>query len=229
MTSMALRKFQQTALRHELLTETKERELAERYAATKDPAAASAIVAANQRLVWSIVSGFLRTHIHPMDLVQEGNLGLLVAVEKFDAARGVRFATHATWWIRDAILKFLRRNRSRSETATQAGELCGAPSECADPNAALTEAPTVEEQLAQRQIQQRVRILISRFANNLQGRDLDVFRSRYLAAKREHRAAIASRHNISGQRVSQIEAGLIGQLRSLLSAEIGEDAALAAV
>src|SRR5512132_1847226 len=100
--------------RHPLLTKQDEIELSQAYEAGR---AALEVVAArgewarrkmiesNLRLVVSIARRFSATGLPLGDLVQEGNLGLLRAVEKFDWRKGFKFSTYATWWIRQAIAR----------------------------------------------------------------------------------------------------------------------------
>jgi RNA polymerase primary sigma factor len=103
-----LRRYLQEVGEHPLLTAADEVELGRRIAAGPGPdadAARERFIASNLRLVVSIARRYTAAGMPMLDLVQEGNLGLMRAVEKFDPERGFKFSTYATWWIRQAIAR----------------------------------------------------------------------------------------------------------------------------
>jgi RNA polymerase primary sigma factor len=102
----AVRSYLKSIGRVKLLTKEDEVRLAKRIE-QNDMAAKNALIEANLRLVVSIAKRYTGRGLTLLDLIQEGNLGLIRAVEKFDWRRGFKFSTYATWWIRQGITRAL--------------------------------------------------------------------------------------------------------------------------
>lgn len=102
--------YMDQARRFPLLSVQEEHDLAVKYFEHGDAAAARRLVEANLRLVVKIAYEYRRAHKTIIDLVQEGNIGLLQAVRKYDPYRGVKLSSYAAFWIRAYILKFVLNN-----------------------------------------------------------------------------------------------------------------------
>lgn len=98
--------------RYPLLTREQEQELAQRYRETGDPKAAERLVTSNLRFVVKVAAEYSRFGAKLIDLVQEGNVGLMHAVKEFNPYKGVRLITYAVWWIRGYIQEYLMRQYS---------------------------------------------------------------------------------------------------------------------
>lgn len=96
--------------RFALLSREEEHDLAVRMVEEGDSSAARLLVESNLRLVVKIAHEYQRAHQNLLDIVQEGNIGLMQAVSKFDPYRGVKLTSYATWWIRAYMLKFILSN-----------------------------------------------------------------------------------------------------------------------
>jgi RNA polymerase sigma-32 factor len=107
----ALHRYLQEISQYELLSREATEELAIRFQETGDPDAAYRLVSSNLRLVVKVAMDFQKYWMQNfMDLIQEGNVGLVQATKKFDPYRGVKFSYYAAYWIRAYILKFIMDN-----------------------------------------------------------------------------------------------------------------------
>jgi RNA polymerase sigma-32 factor len=96
--------------RYPLMTREEEHEVAVEFSKSPTPQLASKLITANLRLVVKIAQEYRRAHRNILDLIQEGNIGLIHAVQKYDPYRGVKLSSYASWWIRAYILKFILAN-----------------------------------------------------------------------------------------------------------------------
>ena len=105
-----LQAYSNEVRRYDLLKPEEEYELAVRYTEKGDVEAARRLVTANLRLVVKIAHEYRKAYRNLLDLIQEGNIGLMHAVKKFDPYRGVKLSSYSAWWIRAYILKFILNN-----------------------------------------------------------------------------------------------------------------------
>jgi RNA polymerase sigma-32 factor len=105
-----LRRYLAEIGRFQPLSRDEEHELAKRYHETGDRETAYRLVTSNLKLVVKIAMIYQKVYRNLLDLIQEGNLGLIQAVKRYDPYRGTRLPTYAAWWIKAYILKFLLDN-----------------------------------------------------------------------------------------------------------------------
>jgi RNA polymerase sigma-32 factor len=106
----ALQAYMREVQRHPLLSADEEHKLAVQYKESEDRNVAARLVTANLRLVVKIAYEYRRAYRNMMDLVQEGNIGLMQAVKRYDPYRGVKLSSYAAWWIRAYMLRFILNN-----------------------------------------------------------------------------------------------------------------------
>jgi RNA polymerase sigma-32 factor len=256
------------------LSREEEQDLARRYRDTGDREALFRLVTSNLMQVVRVALSFRRAARNLLDLVQEGNLGLLAAIERFDPELGVRLPTYAAWWIRAYIVKFLLDNvrlvrvgttnarrkllrNLRQEKARLIAEgFDVGPKMLADHfnvseedvmdveralhsqdvslDAPLGDeedrtrgdlmpdtGPTVEEDVARRELQDKVKAAIDRFRVGLDEREHVILDERLLSDDPVTLQAIGDRFGTTREAVRQAETRLMARLREHLKVEIG--------
>ncbi len=113
-----LKQYLNEISRYPLLTRAEERRLADKVFKEKDKEAARLLVLSNLKLVVKIALGYYNTYMNVRDLIQEGNIGLMQAVKKYNPYKGTKFSTYASFWIRAYILKYIRNNWSMVKIGT---------------------------------------------------------------------------------------------------------------
>lgn len=104
--------------KYPLLTPEEEYALAKRYKETRDLSAAHKLITSNLRFVVKIALEYIHYNVRLSDLIQEGNLGLIKALTKFDPDKGYRFISYAIWWIRAYIQSFILKTKSLVKIGT---------------------------------------------------------------------------------------------------------------
>ena len=257
------------------LSREEEQALARRYRDTGDREALFRLVTSNLMQVVRVALSFRRAARNLLDLVQEGNLGLLAAIERFDPELGVRLPTYAAWWIRAYIVKFLLdnvrlvrvgttnarrkllRNLRQEKARLEAEGFEVGPRMLADHfnvseddvkdveralhaqdvslDAPVGDAedrtrgdfmadpgPNVEEDVARRELQDKVKSAIDRFRGGLDDRERVILDERLLAEDPVTLQVIGDRFGTSREAVRQAETRLMSRLREHLTAEIGD-------
>jgi RNA polymerase sigma-32 factor len=256
------------------LSREEEQDLARKYRDTGDREALFRLVTSNLMQVVRVALSFRRAAKNLLDLVQEGNLGLLAAIERFDPELGVRLPTYAAWWIRAYIVKFLLDNvrlvrvgttnarrkllrNLRQEKARLISEGFDVGPKMLADHFNVSEAdvmdveralhsqdvsldaplgddedrtrgdlmpdtgPSVEEDVARRELQDKVKAAIDRFRVGLGEREQVILDERLLADEPATLQAIGDRFGTTREAVRQAEARLMARLRDHLKGEIG--------
>ncbi|MBI1821280.1 MAG: RNA polymerase factor sigma-32 [Nitrospirae bacterium] len=105
-----LKKYLSEIRKYPFLSREEEVDLARRYKEYGDAEAVSNLILSNLRLVYHIALEYRQNAFPLMDLIQEGNIGLMAAIKKFDPYKGIRVGTYASWWIRAFILRYILNN-----------------------------------------------------------------------------------------------------------------------
>lgn len=264
--------------RYELLSAEQEQSLINSLVETGDVEVAKKLVLANLRLVVKIAMEYRHAYSNVMDLIQEGNIGLMKAVSKFDPDKGAKLSYYASWWIKSYILKFILDNfrlvkigttneqkklfynlvkeknrllslgiepdsKTISENlgvSEKSVELMGKrlsssgsevsldsplqrDSSSTSHSASLAdliedqqiEGP--EEQVAQAQSLEILQDQLVDFVASLKPRDREIFKDRLLSEVPPSLQQIADRYGVSRERIRQIEARLLDQLKVYMS------------
>ena len=116
------RKFLNDSMKEPMLSRDEEKELAEAWVLNSDKEAMHKIIRAYSKLVIAFSMKFKNYGLPVSDLVQEGHIGLMQAMAKFEPSRDIRFSTYASWWIRSAIQDYVLKNWSIVRTGTTASQ-----------------------------------------------------------------------------------------------------------
>lgn len=117
-----LKKYLSEVSRYPVLTREEELEISTKVFKEKDRAAAQKLAISNLKLVVKIALEYYNTYLNILDLIQEGNVGLLHAVKKYNPYKGTKFSTYASFWIRAYILKYIMDSWSLVKVGTTQGQ-----------------------------------------------------------------------------------------------------------
>ncbi len=261
--------------RFPLLSREEETIIAKRYAQLHDPDDAYRLVTANLRLVVKIANEFARATRNLLDLIQEGNIGLMEAVKHFNPELGIRFPSYAVWWVRAYLYRYLINNwrlvkigttqaqrklffnlrkeserleaegfsaqpkllaqrmgvkesevREMQERMAQSEVSLDQPASAEDSTTLIDALPDTsynpEEAAARAQWRDFAREKVEAFASTLEGKELEIFRSRLLSEDPPTLQQVGVKFGISRERVRQIESRLKRRLKEFLKLEAGD-------
>ena len=214
-----------------MLSATQERELAERYRQEQDLNAAWHLVLAHLRFVVHVARGYSGYGLPQADLIQEGNVGLMKAVKRFDPAVGVRLVSFAVHWIRAEMHEFILRNWRIVKVATTKAQrklffnLRGAKKRLGWLN--REEVATVANELGVSaenvlEMEQRLHAYDAAFDGDGGDEDgegvVDSLNQRWLSDTKTTLHELANQYGVSAERIRQLENQALKKLRNALSA-----------
>ncbi|MES0207903.1 sigma-70 family RNA polymerase sigma factor [Mesorhizobium sp. M0028] len=217
------------------LTREQEQSLAIRWRDHRDEAALHEIVEAHRPLVVAAARKFSRSPVPAEDLIQEGNIGLMIAAKKFQPERGLRFSTYAQWWVRHEITEaviigatvvkppitnktkaqFFRGHRFVNETSVDATRTEGGQT-----LAEIMPSPDpLPDAIAEASIDgPRLSAILGSALKILSQREKTIIEARWLAEEASTLDTLGALLGISKERVRQIEQGALARLRVVLGA-----------
>jgi RNA polymerase sigma-32 factor len=270
----ALTRYMAELRQHAPISREEEEELAQRWAAHGDIEAARRLVLSNLRLVVKIAMEYRRAWTNVLDLIQEGNVGLMQAVHRFDPSHGVKVSSYASYWIRAYILKyildnmrivrlgttraqrklFFRLNKERRELERQGFEAepkqlaerldvseddvrdmemrlsqsdlsLNAPTGAEDSGAEFGDflpsaGENAEDQVASQELRRVFLEKVHEFAAGLDDRNRRIVDERILSESPRTLQELGEEFGVSRERVRQLEARLVDQLREYLKDEL---------
>jgi RNA polymerase sigma-32 factor len=246
-----LRRYLAEISRFSPLTREEEHELAVRYQQTGDRETAYRLVTSNLKLVVKIAMIYHKVYRNLLDLIQEGNLGLIQAVRRFDPLRGTRLPTYAAWWIKAYILKFLldnsrmvkigttnaRRkilmNLNREKRELEAKGIVPTSKLLAE-NLGRDDGDThyidtlhrmeesVDEKIAHGEFRDILERKFADFAKTLSAREQEILTRRLIADEPETLQQIADRYGISREAVRVAEKKLVSKLKKYMVESFGD-------
>lgn len=206
-------RYVQSLKRRGRLDHQTERRLAERWVASRDPAAGRAIIETHLLFVVKVAHGFRRYGIALADLVAEGNIGLMEALERFDPSRNVRFISYAVWWIRAFMLAHVRRHWSSSRERVHD---MGVPLD-ERVVALVRDDEGLEEEMLRAQREHLVRATVEAIEPSLPQRERYILRHRLLSDEPVRLADIGRHFGVSRERVRQLELRVKQKLQRALA------------
>lgn len=117
-----LARYLQSIRKYPILTQEEEFDMASKYRETRDPKLSEILVTSHLRLVVKVVSKYKGYGLPLAEMIAEGNIGLLYAIDKFDPEKGFRFSTYALWWIKASIQKYILNSWSLVKIGTTAAQ-----------------------------------------------------------------------------------------------------------